>query len=136
MDTKAVLYVEDNAADVFLIERAWETVRIPHSLFIVRDGQEAAHYLAGTGRFADSAEYAFPYPFPDLMLLDLKLPRMSGIELLNWIRHHNATRDLRVVVLSSSSLAADIEQAKPLGVSDYWVKPNDSRKLQEMVASL
>jgi CheY-like chemotaxis protein len=133
MDTKPVLYVEDDEADVFLMERAWQKVGLlPHPLYIVRDGQEAADYLRGTGRFAERAVY----PMPALMLLDLKLPRMSGLDLLKWIRQQDGIRALPVVVFSSSNLVEDIEHAKALGVSDYWVKPADPRKLTEMVASL
>ena len=57
MDTKPVLYVEDDDMDVFLLERAWRKVRLSHPLYIVRDGQEAAHYLTATGRFTERAEY-------------------------------------------------------------------------------
>ena len=67
MDTKAVLYVEDDDADVFFIERAWQKVGLPHPLYIVRDGEQATHYLTGTGSFAERTEY----PMPALMLLDL-----------------------------------------------------------------
>src|SRR5262245_33679630 len=132
MDTKPVLYVEDDDADVFLMERAWRKVRLSHPLYIVGDAQEAAHYLTGTGRFTQRSEC----PMPALMIMDLKLPRMSRLELLKWIRRQDAIHALRVIVLSSSGLATDIEQAKDLGVSDYWVKQSDPQKLEEMVASL
>ena len=108
MDTNAVLYVEDDESDVFLMQRAWQKVGLLHPLYIVRDGQEAANYLAGVGvgQFANRAMY----PLPALMLLDLKLPRMSGLELLTWLRgRDDAIHSLPVVILSSSSLGSDRE---------------------------
>jgi len=133
MGTKAVLYVEDGEDDVLLMRRAWQKVGIPNPLLVVRDGQEATEYLLGACEFADRAEY----PLPALMLLDLKLPRMSGFELLAWLRgQEDGIRSLPVVILSSSALFADIAAAKALGISDYWVKPGEPRKLEEMVASL
>src|SRR5262245_5899748 len=126
MDTRAVLYVEDDDSDIFFVERAWQKVGMAHLLYIVRDGQQAIDYLSGIGDFADRVEY----PFPALMLLDLRLPRLSGLELLKRIRQKDTTRALPVVALSSSSLAVDIEQLKALGISDYWVKPSQPRKLE------
>jgi|SRR5215470_4293662 len=133
MDTKAVLYVEDDESDVFLMRRVWQKVGIPNPLLVVRDGQEATEYLLGVGEFADRAEY----PLPTLMLLDLSLPRMSGFEVLAWLRcQEDGIRALPVVILSSSALFADIAAAKALGISDYWVKSGDPRRLEQMVARL
>jgi CheY-like chemotaxis protein len=133
MDTKAVLYVEDDESDVFFMRCAWQKARFPNPLFVVGDGQEATDYLLGDGEFADRARY----PFPTLMLLDLKLPRMSGLELLEWLRRQeDGIRSLPVVILSSSALDTDIAAAKDLGVNDYWIKPSNPRRLAHMVASL
>src|SRR5215467_9181661 len=128
MDTTAVLYVEDDEADVFLMQRAWQKIGLSYPLYIARDGQEAADYLAGAG---------VTYALPALMLLDLKLPRMSGLELLTWLRgQRDGIRSLPVVILSSSNLGSDNDDANALGVSDYWIKPGHLRKLEEMVTSL
>src|SRR5262245_50648581 len=115
------------------MRRAWQKVRIPNPLHVVRDGQEATEYLMGAGEFADRAEH----PLPTLMLLDLKLPRMSAFEVLAWLRgQEDGIRSLPVVILSSSAIFADMAAAKALGISDYWIKSGDPRKLEEMVARL
>jgi len=132
-DTKAVLYVEDDDGDVLMMRRAWQKVGFQNPLLVVRDGHEATEYLLGVGEFADRGRY----PFPTLILLDLKLPRISGFELLAWLRgQEDGIRALPVVILSSSALFADNAAAKALGISGYWVKSGDPRKLGEMVASL
>ena len=132
-DTKAVRYVEDDNSDVFMMRRAWQKVGFPNPLHVVRDGQEATEYLLGAGKFADRASY----PFPTLMLLDLKLPRMSGLEVLKWLREQeDGIRSLPVVILSSSALSTDIAAAEAPDVTIYWIKSGDPRKLEEMVASL
>ena len=133
MDTKVVLYVEDDESDVFFMRCAWHKARFPNPLFVVGDGQEATEYLLGAGEFADRAKY----PFPTLMLSDLKLPRMSGLELLEWLRgQEEGIRSLPVVILSSSALDTDVAAAKDLGVIDYWIKPGNPRRLAHMVAGL
>src|SRR5262249_9670902 len=104
------------------MRRAWQKVRIPNPLHVVRDGQEATEYLMGAGEFADRAEH----PLPTLMLLDLKLPRMSGFEVLAWLRgQEDGIRSLPVVILSSSAIFADMAAAKALGISDYLIKYRD-----------
>ena len=80
--SRAILLVEDNEDDVFLMERALEGARIVNRLLIVEDGQEAIDYLSGEGKFANREEY----PIPALVFLDLKLPVKKGLEVLAWIR--------------------------------------------------
>src|SRR5262245_25799315 len=116
MNANVVLYVEDGEDDVFLVRRAWQKVGLRHPLQIASNGQEAMDYLSGVGFFANRAAY----PLPALMLLDWKLPRMSGVELLEWLRaQEDRIRSLPVVIFSSSALQADIAAAKDLGVRDY-----------------
>src|SRR5262245_28735551 len=103
MDT--VLYVEDGEDDVLFMRRTWQKVGLRHLLQVVSSGQEAIAYLSGTGLFANRAVY----PFPALILVDLKFPRMSGIETLTWLGgQEDGIRSLPVVILSSSPIDTDI----------------------------
>jgi CheY-like chemotaxis protein len=131
-DTAPVLLVEDDPNDVLLTELAFEEARLPNALHVVRDGQEAVAYLAGEGPYGDRRRH----PLPGLILLDLKLPRRSGFEVLAWIRGHPVLRRLPVVVLTSSREAADIDRAYGLGASSYIVKPVAHEGLLECVRTL
>ncbi len=123
---KTVLYVEDSADDFSLFELASRKCGTPFSLQHASDGEEALAYLSGTGPYANRDEF----PFPDLVLLDLKLPRLDGFEVLNWIRKNPPTRTLPVVVLAGSSFRADIRRALELGANSYAAKP---AKFEELV---
>ena len=124
-----VLLVEDDANDVALTQRAFRKGGIPHPLTVVGDGEEAIAYLAGQGRYAERA-------LPGLVLLDLKLPRKSGLEVLAWIRSQPGLRRLPVVVLTSSKESADVNRAYDHGVNSYLVKPVDFDDLLAMVRSV
>jgi CheY-like chemotaxis protein len=127
-----LLLVEDDPDHVLLIQRAFGRANLVNPLKIVRDGEEAIAYLAGTGDYADRTRY----PLPSLLLLDLKLPRKSGLEVLEWIRGDAALRLLPVVVLTSSEESRDIDRAYALGVNSYLVKPIRFEDLLEMVKSI
>ena len=99
---------------------------------LVRDGEEAMAYLAGEGKFQDRAEF----PFPDLVLLDLKMPRVDGFEVLRWIREHPKIRNLRVVVLTSSHQLRDVNEAYRLGANSFLVKPLDFENFVETSKAL
>jgi CheY-like chemotaxis protein len=98
----------------------------------VSHGDEAVAYLSGEGRFADREAY----PFPVLVLLDLKLPRRSGLEVLGWIRSQPGLKRLPIVVLTSSKESIDINRAYDLGANSYLVKPVGFDSLLELVKSL
>ena len=132
LKVKPVLYVEDDGDDVFFMRRAFDKVGVGHPLVLVPDGQEAIHYLSGTGKYADREEY----PLPCLVLLDLKLPRKTGLEVLQWIRRKPAFQNLLVAVMTSSNNILDIDQAYGLGANAYSVKPTTQEKLVEMVRNL
>ena len=127
-----LLLVEDDPNDVALIRRAFKKARILNPLNIVHDGEEAIAYLAGQGEYADRSKF----PLPAVVLLDLKLPRRSGHEVLAWLRQQPGLRRLPVVVLTSSSDTPDVRQAYDLGANSYLVKPVSFDGLMEMVKTL
>jgi len=128
---QALLLVEDNDHDVFLMKRALSQAEIRNPLFVVSDGQQAVDYLAGNGDFNDREMY----PFPALVLLDLKLPFRSGHEVLAWIRNEAELNELVVVVLTSSDEPADVNQAYKLGANSYLVKPPSLGQLRDLAKS-
>lgn len=128
-----ILLAEDETNDVFLMRRAFEKAKLLHPLPVVSDGAEAISYLSGEGRYANRQEF----PLPTLLLLDLKLPRRSGLEVLEWIRRQpSPLRRLPVVILSSSQQTIDINRAYELGANSYLVKPVDFAGLLELVKAL
>lgn len=116
-----ILLVEDNPADVKITQRAFKEVGRAVELLVVRDGQEAVEYLLRQGEHAGRADWRFP----DLVLLDLNLPRLSGRELLERLRAAPATRALPVVVLTTSRRAEDITQSYAAGANTYIEKPQE-----------
>ena len=125
---KCILIAEDDKNDLFLLRLAFQKAAVSHQLKHAPDGQVAFDYLTGNEPFSDRDEY----PFPDLLLLDLKMPRLDGFDLLRLLRSHPRLSSLPVVVLSSSILEKDIQLAKELGAREYLVKPtllDDYRKL-------
>jgi CheY-like chemotaxis protein len=121
-----LLWVEDDADDVLLIGRAILKAGLDHPA-LARDGREAVAYLSGSGKFADRNAY----PFPSLILLDLKLPKMSGFEVLQWIREHAEVCRTPVVMFTSSKERADIDRAYDLGANGYLLKSVDHDDLVE-----
>lgn len=132
MSGAAVLLVEDDPSDVLFMRRAWQQVGHTPPLISVGDGEAAVAYLSGNGAYADREKY----PFPTLVLLDLKIPLLAGLEVLQWIRTNPGLRDLPVAVLTSSEEPADVARARELGVSDYIVKPTGYAQLVTAVKKL
>jgi CheY-like chemotaxis protein len=128
---QALLLVEDNQDDVFLMRRALKQAEIQNPLYVVSDGEQAIDYLAGNGQFNDRELY----PFPALVFLDLKLPFKSGHEVLTWIRKEAELAELVVVVLTSSDEASDIDRAYKLGANSYLVKPPTLMQLRDLAKS-
>jgi len=127
-----VLLVEDDQNDVLLLQRAWRKANLPYSLQVVGNGEDAIDYLAGRRAYANRSQY----PFPALLLLDLKLPRTSGAEVLEWLRQQAALRRLPVVVLTSSREPAEVHQIYDLHANSYLVKPPTAAALQDLVTLL
>ena len=93
-----ILLVEDREDDILVLRKAFERAEAPTALQVARDGEEAIGYLSGTGKYSNRAEY----PLPSLVLLDLRMPRVDGFEVLRWIRNQSGLDALIVIVLSSS----------------------------------
>ena len=127
-----ILLAEDDPNDVLLIERAFQRTHVANPLQVVRDGEEALAYLSGQGPFADRERH----PLPVLMLMDLKMSRKSGLEVLEWVRQQPALKRLPIVVLTSSNQSPDINRAYDLGVNSYLVKPTGFDTLLELVKNL
>lgn len=131
-NTYPILLVEDSPDDALLVQRAFRKANLANSVQLVRDGDEAVAYLKGDPPFSDRGQF----PLPVLMLLDLKLPRLSGLEVLKWVRQNGALKRLPVVVLTSSRESVDVNRAYDLGVNSYLTKPVGFEALLEMVKSL
>ena len=127
-----ILLAEDDPNDVFFMQRAFARAGADFPLRVVGNGQEAVDYLSGTGKFGDRAEF----PLPSLVLLDLKMPYMSGFEVLTWIRMHSLLKDLAVIVLTSSAEERDRQRAAELGTKAYFVKPPSREVVAEIVGLL
>jgi DNA-binding response OmpR family regulator len=127
-----ILYAEDDENDAFLMERAFRLAEIENPLEIVVDGQLAIDYLSGTKKYADRTRF----PLPRLLLLDVNLPRKSGLEVLKWVRSTPATCTMPVLILTSSSQEKDIHRAYILGVNSYLVKPGKPDELLDLVNSI
>jgi len=123
-----VLLAEDDENDVFFIQRAFQHAKIENPMHVVRDGQEAIEYLSGEGKFSDRRLFPLPY----LLLLDLKMPRRTGLDVLDWMHEHPEFKCLPVVMLSSSAHQIDIERAYELGANGFVVKPASLEKRVEL----
>lgn len=121
MSDKSILLVEDNPDDAALTIHALETNKIGNTLVVARDGVEALDYLFGTGSYAGRA----PTDLPAVVLLDLKLPRIDGLEVLRRVRSDERTRLLPVVILTSSNQEEDRIEGYSLGANSYVRKPVD-----------
>ena len=124
-----VLHIDDDPNDTELLRAAARKAELPFILHNVEDGEQAIAYLSGEGHFADRQQYQLPA----LVLLDLKMPRATGFEILQWIRNHPELGNLPVIVLSGSELQDDIRQAYDVGANSYLVKPLGFEALVHLV---
>ena len=132
MSDAPLLVVEDNIDDFLLLKRAMRNAKLQNPLQHVDDGEKAIQYLSGLSPYDDRTRW----PMPLIVLLDLKLPRRSGFEVLAWLRSQEGLRRLPVVVLTSSDQNEDIKKAYDLGANSYLVKPGtleDLIKLTQLV---
>ena len=127
-----VLYAEDDVNDAFLLERAFSKADIINPLVIVSDGNAAIDYLSGKGNHYQRNEN----PFPCLVLLDLKMPGKSGLEVLEWMRNEPTVSTLPVLMFTSSSQEKDVRHAYLLGANGYLLKPSLPDGLLSLVRAL
>ena len=132
MTDKMILLVEDNRDDEALTLRALRKNRITNEVVVVRDGAEALEYVFGTGRYEGRDTTAMP----DLILLDLKLPKVDGLEVLRRLRADQGTRSLPVVILTSSAEEQDVLKGYGLGANSYIRKPVDFDEFMEAARQL
>jgi two-component system response regulator len=132
MPSRTILLVEDNPSDVALTKRALEKGRIVNNLVVVEDGQEALDYLRGAGAY----EGRDPTDLPALTLLDLKLPKIPGLDVLRHIRAHPLLRRTPVVILTSSREEQDLAISYDLGVNSYIRKPVDFNQFTTAIEQL
>jgi CheY-like chemotaxis protein len=118
-----ILVAEDDDDYVLLIKQVFARAHIPNPIHVVWNGEEAISYLKGEGKYSNREEY----PLPDIFLLDLKMPRVNGMEVLKWVREQPSLASLRILVLTSSDRIRDVNEAYQLGANSFLVKPLDFR---------
>ena len=127
--TGTLLIVEDMENDVIFLKHAFQKAAILNPVQVVEDGQQALDYLGGSGKYGDRQKY----PLPSMIFLDLKLPQVHGLDVLEWLRKQPHLPPMVVVVWTSSSMDEDIARAYRLGANSYVVKPSSMEKLVEIV---
>lgn len=126
-DPAPILLVEDNPADVELALRAFRRRKLANPITVVRDGEEALDYMHRRGAFADGA------PVPGVVLLDLRIPKVDGLEVLRELKQHPVYRHVPVVVLTTSGEHRDVKRSYEMGAASYIVKPVEFDKFQDVV---
>ncbi|HEY9667594.1 MAG TPA: response regulator [Coleofasciculaceae cyanobacterium] len=131
LEQKTVLVVEDERSDLFSLERAFRGLGSGFALQVVETGQEAVRYLEGKEPYSDRTQY----PLPVLLILDLRLPGMSGLELLKWIRQQSLFKELPIIALTAYG-NRDLPRAYELGLDFYLLKPAEANSLAEVLQAL
>lgn len=130
--TPPILLVEDGPDDIFFMQEAFMKLEHGGPVQVVTDGLQAVRYLEGKGDYADRARF----PLPGLVLLDLKLPKLTGLEVLAWKRDRAELAGIPVLVLTSSAEHRDVQRAYELGAFSYHVKPVDFQRLIGLAADI
>jgi len=129
---ETILLVEDDENDVFFFKRAAKLAGLLNPVQVASDGRQAIQYLGGIGEYSDRAQF----PLPCLVLLDLKLPHVMGLDVLQWVRAQSELNAVIVLVFTSSKLRPDIHRAYSLGANSYLVKPSSPADLPEMIRQI
>lgn len=132
MTSKTILLIEDNPSDIALTRRALERARIANQLVVAEDGQEALDYVFGAGAFRNRD----PADIPMLTLMDMKLPKVSTLDVLRRIRSDARTRRMPVVILTTSNEEQDVAAGYDLGINSYIRKPVDFNQFAQVVEQL
>ena len=125
----AILLVDDDPNDVLLVQRALKKAGLPYPLIHRRDGEEAIDYLSGKPPYSDRAQH----PLPKLILLDVKMPKLSGFDVLNWMQRQPTISKIPVVILTASVREEDKSEAQKLGAAGYRTKPVDFAELVDIM---
>ena len=128
-EVATILMIEDEPTDAALIERAFQRAKVLNPIVHIKNGDDALAYLAGVAKYANRIEY----PLPALILLDLKMPGMTGLQLLQWMRTNRDVRRIPVVVLTADDTPATVNAAYELGANSYLVKPGDPKQIVRLV---
>jgi CheY-like chemotaxis protein len=131
-DQPVILIADDSENDVMMLRRAFVQSGVEVPMQVVNDGEEAIAYLNGDGGFANRDEF----PLPDLLLLDLKMPRKNGFDVLEWIRSQPTLAQMRVVVLTSSDEIRDVNRAYSLGAASFLTKPVNFMEFKDTIQAM
>jgi CheY-like chemotaxis protein len=123
------LLAEDDENDVLLFQRALRNINPAIPLQVCRDGEEVIFYLKATGPFADRSKF----PFPRALILDIKMPKTSGLEVLEWLHAHPQCNVIPKIVLTGSKEVSDVTRAYQMGANSYFVKPNSHSELERIL---
>jgi CheY-like chemotaxis protein len=126
-----ILIAEDSQDDAFFLERAFRKIGLKNPVQILTDGAAVMDYLKAEGKYSNRSEY----PFPSVMFIDVKMPRVNGFEVLQWLQCHQQCKVIPTMVFSSSEQPEDIERAYQLGANAYIIKPNTTTELEEILRS-
>ena len=127
-----ILVAEDDPNDLELLRHVVSENGVEVNFQAAQDGEQVIDYLRGATQFADRSAH----PLPDIVVLDLKMPRVNGFEVLQWLRQHPGLASIPVIVLSGSGLESDIREAYRLGANTYFTKPGQLAELRKIVGSL
>ena len=129
---QTILLVDDSEDDTVLMKHACQAAQFKPSVQTVSNGAEAIAYLKGEGSYADRGKF----PLPTVMLLDLNMPKVSGFDVLTWVRMQPGLKRLSIIVFSASSRPEDVERTFDLGVNSYLVKPGSVAELIALMCCL